>query len=564
MFQYYGPTKETVAEALKPIVKTKENEEPSLGQLNPLIHYPDLLNPNRVNALSKVIRQRITQHGGIQPVMLESKLAVNKETPNAKALRYVAKFELPQFSEQQFDLLEQLAKDTYGISVKTSRDSKGRPIRASFYPDTEEEQTSDGFNIVQGWYLGPNTAKLDTLHQGIYVFQDQGTLSRSNFTSGHNQDPKFIVEVREADNYQTDIARLVTQVASILSHERTLNPSDLLYNLYYDLIRLGLSKYSGMELYGMDAIKERIDRGLYLPLANPGFSRSIGLTAESALLVGYMGTGKTQLAVKKINEDTGIFTCPLDANELVEEFKRKPAEREIFPRIFNVQRETGRPVILHVDDIERVFAEGQDSNSTALNVMAGVTESGFNMLASTNYPEQVAQQLMQAQRFGIIEHCPLPPDAALYDILSIHTPMYSGGKNYPLFHSPQARERILRETAARALKKAFTGRYLREIANQAQSLLLERISKEQGKSSGLTEDDLDGYFIRAEEFDQAFGIVAAGYDTQGVIARNHQLADFVKKQKDAMGYPTAHQNEQSRHFSDAFYREIASIENQSE
>lgn len=118
------------------------------------------------------------------------------------------------------------------------------------------------------------------------------------------------------------------------------------------------------------------------------------------------------------------------------------------------------------DDIENmVGSKIKVTNSTMLNLMAGVQESGFFIIASTNYPEKINQSLIQPQRFSVLIHCGLQDEKARYEILKIHANKESKNLKKPLFSSDEVRDLILREVAKHT--NAFTPRYLANIATIA-------------------------------------------------------------------------------------------------
>jgi SpoVK/Ycf46/Vps4 family AAA+-type ATPase len=159
--------------------------------------------------------------------------------------------------------------------------------------------------------------------------------------------------------------------------------------------------------------------------------------------------------------------------------------------------------------------------------MAGVRESGFHIIASTNKPEKIDSALIQPQRFGILIHCGLQDEDARLEILKIHSGMTSVRAGHPLFRSEDEREIILKDVAAHT--EAFTPRYLAAIANSAKSYLIERVSKEKGKRIGLTEEDLEGHVFTVEDWDKAIREISARYDKKNLKSRDQELKRFVDK-----------------------------------
>ncbi len=276
----------------------------------------------------------------------------------------------------------------------------------------------------------------------------------------------------------------------------------------------------------MDEKLSEIRNRLVLPLASPELSKSFGLDPESVILIGVPGTGKTLIVQKILQEETGVFILPLDPLELTKELLQDKAKQRILPRIAEVHKKTGKPIILHIDDIEHMVNDG-NTHSTILNLMAGVSESGFHIIASTNYPEKISDALFQPQRFGIRLYCGLQNKEARLEILKIHAIAASLEMDMPLFRSDSERDRVLLDLADKA--EYFTPRYLWEIANAAKSYLAARIAHERGTIVGLTERDLEGHTFIEDDFNKAFQYVRSIYDVEATKKRDEALRKFVNR-----------------------------------
>lgn len=539
-------------------LKILDKEAFKLGDLNPLIHATDLGRKESVDAVRHATFEKISANDGLLPKTLESTVVIDPESGKAD-LRFIARFEVPHLTEEQLVLLEELVEQTYGMAVRTRTDSKGNDIPMQSYPPTqpgEEMRSKTG-----GWYMGPDPIPTSSLHQGLFVFQDLGKITKDNFLQNREAADKYIVEIREASQYQTDLVTFVTQVASILGQEKLLDRGQLLYETYYDIMRLGLKKPEEESIYGMEEAAAMIRRELIIPLASPEISGSIGEDPQSVLMIGVPGTGKTLLVEQLLQEETGLFVLPIDPFELQKEVALPKEKQRLMPRIAEVARITGKQVILHVDDIENMVGEQEATNSTMLNLMAGVQESGFYIIASTNYPEKINSSLIQPQRFSVLIHCGLQDEAARYEILKIHADKESKQLKKPLFSSPEVRDIILHEVAN--YTKAFTPRYLSNIATIAKSFLIDRVAIERGKTIGLTEEDLEGHVFEVKDWERAFTEVAAKYDSKSVEQRDDELGKFVKKHSSMQtGFaPDVESDTHSRQiFSQHVFASIAAIE----
>jgi SpoVK/Ycf46/Vps4 family AAA+-type ATPase len=218
---------------------------------------------------------------------------------------------------------------------------------------------------------------------------------------------------------------------------------------------------------------------------------------------------------------------PIDPFELQKELMLPSEKQTLMPRIAEVGRVTGRHVVLHIDDIENMVGENQNTNSTMLNLMAGVQESGFYVMASSNYPEKINPSLIQPQRFSVLLHCGLQDEQARYEILKIHADMESKKLGMPLFASDEVRDIILSAVAQHT--DAFTPRYLANIATIAKSHLIDRVAKDKARIIGLTEEDLDGYRFEVEDWEKAFTEVDSKYDSPDVKKRDDALPEISRK-----------------------------------
>jgi len=505
-------------------LKILDKDAFKLGDLNPLIHPTDLGRKESIDAVRHITLEKIRENEGLLPNVLESTVVIDPESGKAD-LRFIARFEVASLTPIQMEMLEELVRQTYGISVRTRTDSKGNKIPAQDYPPTqpgEEMRSKTG-----GWYMGPAPVPTSSLHQGLFVFKDYGPINDENFLEEAGTPLKFVVEVREASKYQTDLVTFVTQIASILSGKEPLDRGQLLYETYYDLILLGLKNLEKDAIYGMEEAKSMIMRELVIPLASPEISEGVHQEPQSVLMIGVPGTGKTLVAEWLLQEETGLFILPIDPFELQKEVAKPKEEQYLMPRIAEIARITGKQVVLHVDDIENMVGEHESTNSTMLNLMAGVQESGFYIIASTNYPEKINSSLIQPQRFSVLIHCGLQSEQARYEILKIHANSESKRLSVPLFSSEEVRDLILHEVASHT--DGFTPRFLANIATIAKSHLIQRVAKTEGKTIGLTEDHLNGHLFTSDDWEQAFAEVDAKYDSKSVKQRDEELAGFVQK-----------------------------------
>lgn len=549
------PENEVAVAARVEALKILDKDAFKLGDLNPLTHAPDLTRKESTDAVRHTTLEKIEEYGGFSPQVLESTVVYDPKS-EAADVRFIARFEVPTLTEEQLVLLEDAVRQTYGMTVRTRTDSKGNDIPPESYPPIQRGEEAK--SKTAGWYMGPDVSPTSSLHQGLFVFRDLGQINKENFLEIREATGRYIIEVREAGQYQTDLVTFVTQIASVLGKGELPDKGQLLYESYYDLIRLGLKPIKQESIYGMEDAIDAIRRELITPLASPDISEAISEEPQSVLMIGVPGTGKTLVVERLLQEETGIFIVPIDPFELQKEL-RKPKEKQfLLPRIAEIGRITGKRVVLHVDDIENMVEGSEDTNSTMLNLMAGVHESGFYLIASTNYPEKINKSLIQPQRFSVLLHCGLQNEQARYEILKIHTDLESKKLGKPLFSSEEVRDIILREVAAQT--SYFTPRYLANIATIAKSHLIDRVATAKGKIIGLTEADLDGHVFGIKDWEAAFAEVSSKYDSQYTRERDETLSRFVQKHaQQVLGFGTS-EIRQRRAFSPAVFAKVVAAE----
>lgn len=446
--------------------KLQTQEESSLGDFNAVLFPPDFSNSEAVRVLQKVTAELIAKFGGVQPVLLEAARVFNsyagKEEP-----RFVARFEVGELTAKQLDYLQELVKGTYGGSVKTYSYLSGSAVVPSPYFPLEQD-SSRKISVdhrLLGWYMGPNLNRFESTHMGLLVHRDIGNPKLAPYLKAYSPGewffdsnlstptrkkikPRYLVEIREGRLYQTDLVELNTQTAHILGRGEPLDRADLKYEIYNRLNRLGIKKVTPEDIYGLDAQIATIRRVLISPLSNQELSRGLGISAESLLFIGVPGTGKTLVAQLFLQEDCRIFIVPVRAADLALELISPPEKQWIFPRLSEIKKQTGIPVIIQIDDIETIVAGNEDQSKTALiNLLAGVRDSGFYIMASTNHPEKMPPALLQPQRLRPL-YFGLPTEEARYRVLDIHTPSLSRELQKPLFRCGEDREMFLRAIAS--------------------------------------------------------------------------------------------------------------------
>jgi len=98
-------------------LKILDKDAFKLGDLNPLIHPTDLGRKESIDAVRHITLEKIRENEGLLPNVLESTVVIDPESGKAD-LRFIARFEVASLTPIQMEMLEELVRQTYGISVR--------------------------------------------------------------------------------------------------------------------------------------------------------------------------------------------------------------------------------------------------------------------------------------------------------------------------------------------------------------------------------------------------------------------------------------------------------------
>ncbi len=517
---------------------------PTLGELNPLINKIDLERSDLFEILKGVAIGQIIETGGIQPQVFETRIVT---TPPPRSLSYpraIARFETHGLPERKIKLIEELVKKTYGPSAVTRTTSSGREISAINFPeeyDLSRRERRDT-NLI-GWYMGADTDQVSCLHRGVFVFKEIPVLSKDNFSSDLKPDldkyDDYVIELREGgDIYQTDFVQMVVQIGSVLGGGKLLPAGSLLEKVYQDLIRKSVKRPEGFNLsHIVDPIMDRLIR----PVANPTLRRALGHNPSSVLLCGVYGTGKTAAIEQLIHTDgLGILISPIDPYILAKDLEENPDKQWLLPRIADLRRKTGIPVVPQLDDIDVFAKSGGENNPLLQGLMAGVWQSDFFIIAASNYPEKIERALVEPERFGIRVYCGLPDEKARRKIIELHTPKTSSNLGYELFNPTSLRDLVITHLAE--ITDGYPPRQLAEITNIAKAILMRKAALLKGSNLGLEEADLSRVQFTAEDWIEAYATVSKSFDKMELAERDDVIRKFVENKRVEAGYRSGSSN----------------------
>lgn len=230
---------------------------------------------------------------------------------------------------------------------------------------------------------------------------------------------------------------------------------------------------------------------------------------KGLLLVGPPGTGKTLLAQALAGEtDANLF--PVAASEFVEMFVGVGASRirELFEQATEARRNSGKPSIIFIDELDAVGKKRSGSGSYGnperdqtlnqlLTCMQGFKpSSGILVLAATNLPDSLDEALLRPGRFDYHVSVDYPDIDGREKIFQVHT----RGRSL----APDVDLRLL---ASRTTN--FAGAHIAMLCNEAAVLAAER---QENLTVGLSDAQLAElpHEISKKDFERALDYLRYG------------------------------------------------------
>src|SRR5204863_1694896 len=189
---------------------------------------------------------------------------------------------------------------------------------------------------------------------------------------------------------------------------------------------ISIPDVSWADIGGLDAVKQRLQDTVELPLRNPALLTASGLPLHvGALLYGPPGTGKTLLA-KAIAKECGVNFISVDGPEI---FTKWLGESEEGVRqIFRIARQVA-PTVVFFDQLEAIAPiRGAHAGSMTtdrvvsqlLTELDGVEQlSRVIALGATNRIDLIDPSVLRPGRFGVHIAVGLPDADARREILKI-------------------------------------------------------------------------------------------------------------------------------------------------
>jgi ATP-dependent 26S proteasome regulatory subunit len=474
-----------------------------------------------------------------------------------------------KISDEQLKQIMILAKNFYGENIDKKNNYLYPPINGTGYNNKTDDR-------MVGYHFGRNKNKIDRTDTGLLLFRKinrslsagvRANVSQDWFTKKTLVDVvgkehkcnKYIIELREEGIYQSDgqkiikgptqieLAEIILKLSLILANKKDDLGKELTHEIYHKMNQIGLGKK--INLVGLEKQLESVEKAMIIPLANPKLADSLKIESRSVGLIGQMGTGKTEVIKELLRRDYNLLLVPVNALDLEVDLNNKQENRKLIPKIKEIAEKTGKVVVLIVEDIDLLANKKNPTSNITLNELAGVYESGFRILWTTNYPEEINPQLMEPQRLGGKLICfNLPNEEARKQILSEHLVSASKNENIPVFpsidedghilSSGAVRDKILSVIAKEAIN--FTPRYLKLIIDEATSNFMMRIIKEKKQKVGLEENDIKGMYFSSEDWFNAYTVARDRCDPNSRALEDKKIKKFIElKRGSVMGFDNA-------------------------
>jgi hypothetical protein len=546
-----------------PEFESNENMPPL--PINGLLYPVDMDDRRVIEAFKFVVEKVINEMGGV-PAKIETTF-VQEPYTGALLPRIVASFETDNISDTHLEGLDEISARAYGEDITKIRYKQGKSIHTHLYPKMDaRNRDKTTIDTTLGWYTGQNSGNPNRTYKGIFVYrkigkkdiasglrarEDSSWFTQNTLYDNSGKpynDSSYLIEIREGGMfngsqakvidgpYQTDLAETIV-LTSLLLAGKELPPAKpgLVYNIYHEMNQLGLGPAT--DLPGLEEQIELVERTLIVPLANPELTRSLKGEPKSVGLIGQVGTGKTQIIKHFLRQKLGIMLVPVNSGEFEDELRKKAESRRILPRIREVSDKVGRNVVLIIEDLENLAHKDNSASKILLNELAGLYNSGYRVLWTTNHPEVFNPQLLEPERLGgRTIFCGLPTEKARRLILNQHLVSVSRTRKLPVFdpnvisskatNQQEARNLVLQAVAAST--PGFSPRYLKDIVIEAVDQFIYRIAKEKGVIHGLTEEDLTGRSFIIDDWYKALREVYEVYDTKSRLEEDERLRKHIK------------------------------------
>lgn len=525
-----------VKEAGLPVTPIISAPEIPIGDVNLLMNTVPLVAAPFDRIIIDLASNLITTTEGLAPTMEVKPMRCGQ----TKGQRIIAKWTIPRpISIGELFGVELLARAAYEREVSGHKKEGTGWESVVHYYDLQNKAVTGREAI----YFGPDST-FDSEATGVIVSRKFTNAAEAKYLAqAHPEDwmtrsiEKTVmsteIELREGpmDKDKPGLAQdrflqLIIQLSYLFAKKRLIERRILMTAIYRELNKVGTNPIEREKLYGMKSTLKVIERVLILPLQRPDLATRLRFKPESVLLVGVPGIGKTFLSHYLMTGSYNAIFASIDSDRLRVDLAKSgdSGMSSVFLRIDTINEATSLPVILILDDIDVILEERGDRGivSKFLNLMQGIRQRGFYILASTNYPEKIDIRLLEPGRLSKIVHVGLPDRNDRAGVIANHL------VGLP-FASEEEKQEVI-ETMATATD-GWTQRYLWELCAEAARLCgLEIAEHPAGEPVPIATP------LTKQHFETAQTELLKGINLKDLRDWDDRIADFVSKTRKKMGF----------------------------
>ena len=303
----------------------------SIGDVNLLMTDVDMLLSPYAETLVDLGRALIGKTGGLSPEMSVHDVEHN----NSQIPLMITRWEIPRIvTTNEMHAIIQILRLAYnrGIGGYKSDGTGWRdaePYR-NFANEREKEK--------QGIYMGPSN-DYAAAAPGVFIWQEftpgaeidtlrqQYPDWRSRILSESPEHVRTCVQftdggVRFRELAQDNFLMVVIQLSYLFAHGKLIESAPLWTAIYRELNKIGTSALDRESLWGTQQTLSILERMVLLPYQKPELAAKMRIGAESVLLVGVPGVGKTVLEHYLMGSSYNAIFAPVDSNMLREDLSK--------------------------------------------------------------------------------------------------------------------------------------------------------------------------------------------------------------------------------------------------
>lgn len=421
-----------------PVVPVLEDQDKLVGDVNLVMANIPYTSHPFDKIMADVALGLVRKTGGLVP-NIGVQFVRDKNENDEGGQRFVVKWTAgSSLSPEQLSGLHYVSEQAYERKLKGHKtDGSGWENVAKRYIALDGKKSND----KAGLYFGMQTY-FSSVATGLIVYRKFMTAAEAKFLMERYPDDwiarsseighKIITEVELREGMyskelsglsQENLLYLIVQVSYLLAKKRLIDRPTLMTAIFRELGRIGTSVGDREKLYGMKNVLEVIERVLLMPLQHPELASYYKIIQpESVLLVGAPGVGKTLLVRWLMARDYNAIFVDIDSDRLYTDLRKSSGQgaSDILLRVDAIKSMTRLPVILLIDEVDKLFEEKGDMVVKFLNLTQGIRTKGFHIIASTNYPEKIDLRLLEPGRISRTIYVGLPDEAERRGVLTVH------------------------------------------------------------------------------------------------------------------------------------------------